>query len=107
MTINIFVIGLFQPLLLPNQLAVVEIIDAHRVADVVKRGLGLGDGNFSTFAEDFPYSREVFFQFGAALPYGLEGIVENRGEEILYHYVSEASGPVLGLDFVQALEFEA
>ena len=47
MTINIFVIGLFQPLLPPNQLAVVEIIDAHRVADVVKRGLGLGDGNFA------------------------------------------------------------
>ena len=85
----------------------IEIVDFHSPLYFCEGICSHLAGSLRTLAEHLVDIRDILFEFLPSRPDRLERVVEDGGEEVLHHHVSESALAVLRLDLVEAVEFEA
>ena len=83
--------------------SIIEIVEAHGAA-YFRHGLrSCLAGGLGTTAEDVDDGRDILCKLGATLTDGLEGLLQDGGEELLHLHVAETAATVVVLEGVEVL----
>lgn len=89
--------------LLGGEGSIVEIVEAHGAA-YFRHGLcSCLAGGLGAAAQDVDDGRDVLCELGTALTDGLEGLLQNGGEELLHLHIAETAATVVVLEGVEVL----